>query len=377
MKKRLASAALCCVLPLTATAESDITVGGAVRFQYSVEDYDEGNRQRVGDIDLDTVRINFDGSVDNILLSAELRYYEYMEVVHHAWLGYQINPEWQVQLGITQLPFGNLPYNSHSFFFSSNYYLGLEDDYDFGIKFLYQGEHLESQIALFKNDEQGGIDGYVDNRSDRYSYDIVGSRQAGQGIYDAPSASGALAETNTLVWRVASDLLDQPNDSLQVGFSALHGQLHDDQETSAGDYSAFALHMNGQFGAWNLQLTSGHYEYNPDDGSELMVVGAYSFFDTIAASADIHSANIAYRFDAPVDGIDAITVYLDNSVVSGKSADLDDTRMHVLGASVSKGSLFTYIDLIHGENQPFIGSSMAANAGNSNTRFNINVGFYF
>ncbi len=377
MKKLIASATLCCILPITAVASADINVGGALRFQYSFEDYDDGNRQRVGDIDLDTLRINFDGSVDNILLSAELRYYQYMEVVHHAWLGYQINPQWQLQFGITQLPFGNLPYNSHSFFFSSNYYLGLEDDYDFGIKFLYQGERLESQLALFKNDEQGGIDGYVDNRSDRYSYDVVGSRNTGEGIYDAPGTGRALAESNTLAWRVAGDLLDHKSDSLEIGLSVLHGQLHNDEDASAGDYSAFALHLNGQFGHWNLQLCSGHYEYNTDDGAELMVVAAYSFFDSIAASADIHSANLAYQFDQPVDGIDSISLYLDNSLVSGKSAGLDDTRMHVLGAAISKGSLFTYVDLIHAENQPFIGGSMGANAGNRNTRFNINLGFYF
>ena len=114
----IAAAAL---LPLCAAAATDIDVGGAVRFQYSFEDYDNGNRERVGDLDLDTVRLNFDGTVDNILLSAELRYYQYMEVVHHAWLGYQINPEWQAQLGVTQLPFGNLSYNSHSFFFVERY----------------------------------------------------------------------------------------------------------------------------------------------------------------------------------------------------------------------------------------------------------------
>ena len=121
MSIRRISATMAALLPLCATAATDINVGGAVRFQYTFEDYDNGNRERVGDLDLDTVRLNFDGTVDNILLSAELRYYQYMEVVHHAWLGYQINPEWQAQLGITQVPFGNLSYNSHSFFFSSNY----------------------------------------------------------------------------------------------------------------------------------------------------------------------------------------------------------------------------------------------------------------
>ena len=68
---------------------------------------------------------------------------------------------------------------------------------------------------------------------------------------------------------------------------------------------------------------------------------------------------------------------MDNSLISNKSGQLDDTQMHVLGASISKGSLFTYVDLIHGENQPFIGGSMGENAGNANTRFNINFGFYF
>ena len=374
MKKPL-SCLVATLLPLTASAATDITVGGAVRFQYTFEDYDTGNRERVGDLDLDTVRLNFDGTVDNILLSAELRYYQYMEVVHHAWLGYQITPEWQAQLGVTQVPFGNLSYNSHSFFFSSNYYVGLEDDYDFGLKFLYQGERIESQFALFKNDEQGGIDGYVDNRSDRYSYDVVGSRQAGEGTFDAPGS--ALAESNTLAWRLAGDLIQEENRKVQLGVSLLHGQLHNDQEQSAGDYSAYALHMDADLGNWNLQLTSGHYEYNSDDGAERMVVGAYSFFDSIAAEADIHSANIAYRWGNPIAGLDAITFYLDNSLISNKSGQLDDTQMHVLGASISKGSLFTYFDLIHGENQPFIGGSMGENAGNANTRFNINFGFYF
>lgn len=375
MSIRRISATMAALLPLCATAATDINVGGAVRFQYTFEDYDNGNRERVGDLDLDTVRLNFDGTVDNILLSAELRYYQYMEVVHHAWLGYQINPEWQAQLGITQVPFGNLSYNSHSFFFSSNYYVGLEDDYDFGLKFLYQGERIESQIALFKNDEQGGIDGYVDNRSDRYSYDVVGSRQAGEGTFDAPGS--ALAESNTLAWRLAGNVLQDENRKVQLGVSLLHGQLHNDQEQSAGDYGAYALHMDANLGNWNLQLTTGHYEYNSDDGAERMVVGAYSFFDSIAAEADIHSANIAYRWDKPLAGLDTMTFYLDNSLISNKSGQLDDTQMHVLGASISKGSLFTYVDLIHGENQPFIGGSMGENAGNANTRFNINFGFYF
>ena len=55
MKKPLACLAAT-LLPLTASAATDITVGGAVRFQYTFEDYDNGNRERVGDLDLDRLR---------------------------------------------------------------------------------------------------------------------------------------------------------------------------------------------------------------------------------------------------------------------------------------------------------------------------------
>ena len=71
-----------------------IKVGGAVRFQYSFEDYVPANRERVGDLDFDTFRINLDGVLGHVILSAELRYYQYMQVVHHAWVGYDFDARW-------------------------------------------------------------------------------------------------------------------------------------------------------------------------------------------------------------------------------------------------------------------------------------------
>lgn len=365
-------------LLLSATAsyaqDTDIAVGGAVRFQYSWEDYDDGNRGRGGDLDLDTVRINFDGEVSGLTLSAELRYYQYMEVIHHAWLGYDFNEQWQGKLGISQVPFGNLPYNSHSFFFSSNYYVGLEDDYDFGLQFLYDNGRINSQVALFKNDEQGGIDGYVDNRSDRYSYDIVGNRPAGEGNFDEPGEQ--LAENNTVVWRFAGDLNPDGDARSELGFSILHGQLNNDQEQDSGDYQAYAVHMDNQYGPWNLQLTTGHYKYNVENGSERIAVGAYSFFDSIASEADIHSINLAYTWNKPIDGLDSLTFYSDNSLINEKSGGLPDTQMHVFGVALSKGKLYTYFDFIIAKNQPFIGGSIAGD-DDMTQRLNINFGFYF
>ncbi|MFR7808906.1 MAG: hypothetical protein ACLU4N_06315 [Butyricimonas faecihominis] len=42
--------------------------------------------------------------------------------------------------GLTGVPFGIQPIASHNFFLQIAYYIGLEDDSDMGIKYLYQGD---------------------------------------------------------------------------------------------------------------------------------------------------------------------------------------------------------------------------------------------
>ena len=50
-----------------------------------------------------------------------------------------------MQVGVHQVPFGILPWASHNFYFQLPYYLGLEDDYDLGVKhILKQGEWTSS-----------------------------------------------------------------------------------------------------------------------------------------------------------------------------------------------------------------------------------------
>ena len=357
-----------------AVAAQGIDVGGAVRFQYSFEDYTPANRDRSGDLDLDTIRINFDGTLNNVLLSAELRYYQYMQVVHHAWVGYQFSEQWQGQVGITKVPFGVLPYNSHNFFFDTSYYVGLEDDYDAGVKFLYDNAPWDIRLAFFKNDELGGVDGYVSDRSERYSYDVVGERLNDEGLFQAPGK--ALGETNTAVGRVAYALKGGESATTELGLSLMRGGL-DDASGSAGHYQAGAVHLNGDYGRWNLQLQAARYKYDLDSGLERLAVGAYGFYDTIPAEAELYTANVAYNLPVSWGPIRSLTFYSDNSLMTGKSGDLDDTQMNILGMALAAGGLYTYFDLVSAENQPFIGGSLGGGANERNTRFNINIGYYF
>lgn len=348
-----------------------IRLGGALRFQYSHREYDRSSEQQGGEMELDTLRLNLDGEIGGMILSAEYRHYDYMDVIHHAWVGYKFSPAVIGRAGVVQVPFGNQPYNSNNFFFSSNFYLGLEDDYDLGLSATYQTDAWQADLAFLKNDERGGSDNYS-----RYSYDVVGVRAAGEGINDQPAQ--VVTETNTLAGRVVRHWSVGDVD-LDLGASALYGSLYDhDSGKDDGDYYAWAAHLDADWREWNLKLQVSRYDYSLPDSSPLMAVGAYAFYDTISAEATTLTAGVARTIDWQPGPIDGITVYSDFSEIRNKSAGLPDTWMNVTGVAISAGPIYTYIDIVTARNHPFIGGSMGdRDSGSVNHRLNINVGYYF
>lgn len=354
----------------TSDSDDGVKIGGAVRFQYSYEDYNDDNQERTGDLDLDTVRLNFDGRYKGLLMSAEYRHYDYMDVVHHAWVGYEFNAQQNVKLGITKVPFGILPFASHNFFFSANYYLGLEDDYDAGIAYHYGDSLFDVDAAFFKNDEKGG----VSSSSDRYSYDVVGVHTGGAGLGDAPSVT--IAEGNTWNGRFAY----HPTFGavkLDMGLSAQYGGLYDSDDR-AGDHNAWALHMVADWQRWNLQLQYSDYSYDLDDFDvDTMVVGAYAYYDEIPTDAKIYTANLAYTLPVDFGPVSALTFYNDFSKVGDKSGGIGDSMINVTGMMITAGPLYTYVDYIVADDQPFIGGTYANGDGSTNHRLNVNVGYYF
>ncbi len=349
-----------------------ITLGGAMRFQYSYEDYNRDNVRRAGDIDYDIFRLDLHGKVHGVILNAQWRWFQYMSAIQHAWIGYDFSDKSQIQIGLTRIPFGNQPYNSHSYFFSSNYYLGLEDTQAAGVEYVYASDPWNVQLAFFKNDSTGGVDG-GGNRTHSYSYNVLGVRAPGEGIYATPShPAGAV---DSFAARVARIFKPTPDLSMEVGASGLYGGL-DDPSSRIGHYSAWALHTNIKYHRWNFQAQAAHYDYTTDSNATRLAVGAYAFYDTIAARASTYTLNVAYHLPVawgPVQGLD---FYNDYSLVTNKSGNLPSTFMDVLGVGVSAGDLYTYFDYVTARNQPFIGGSMAGD-GKVEHRLNINFGFYF
>ena len=127
-------------------------------------------KDKFGDFGFELFRIDVNGEYGNLGLSVQQRWYSNFNAVHHAYFSFNISEALDLHLGIHQVPFGILPYASHSFWFGATYYLGFEDDYDTGLKLLYKSNAWDFQAAFYKNSE------YVNSsRYGRYSFDLVTS----------------------------------------------------------------------------------------------------------------------------------------------------------------------------------------------------------
>ena len=355
-------------------AEPQLEIGGALRFNYALRSFDDDSRARGGDLEFDIFRIDVDGRYQNLLLSAQYRWYSFMDVIHHGWVGYDFTDRFQVQAGVTQVPFGLLPYASHNFWFGVPYYIGLEDDYDMGVKALYLNEPWDLQLAFFKNEEWGNP-----SKLERYSFDVV---------TDSANFPGqANEETNQVNARLAYMFDHGSLGSTEVGLSGQYGQLYNSITDDKGDRWAGAVHLNGFYGPFNLMLQAARYAYSPENppgvDDDQILMGAFAVAAPVASEGTVYVANVAYDLPVEWGPISKLTFYNDYSILVKDEDDFNDSQINTLGCLVTAGPVFTYIDYILGKNAQFLGGGSeafgaAADSDDEwNSRFNINVGYYF
>ncbi|MBD3401740.1 hypothetical protein GF420_02505 [candidate division GN15 bacterium] len=376
------------------------------------EGYAQANSDQSGELLLDTYRINVDGTYGDIDLSLEYRFYQGYHMLHHGYFGYDFNDMWTMHFGVHQVPFNIQPYASHNWFFSLAYYLGLEDDYDAGIKFVHDnGEGLNLQLAYYKEDE-GNYTGNSD-ASSRYSYDIVAERS---GLISWLGAISNNREVNQFNGRLAYTFTGD-NYSVEVGGSAQYGMLLNDalkdieridnvDSVYTGDtdpwgtHMAFGGHVNATFGQFNLMAfgiyvdhepavvdsglltAAGATSYMADFPEELVVFGAYDFPYTVASKGILLAFQPAYSVPVEWGPISNLQFYNDFSVYLKDNDAFEDTYHNITGVLVTAGSVYTYVDFAQGKNHPWLGNFTNGLAeGNPDAewkmRFNINFGYYF
>jgi len=350
------------------TYPAQLSLGGAIRLNYSWKTYDEDLKKRGGDFGFELFRLEADGECGNIYFSIQYRWYEDFNAIHHGYFGYHLTPDLDLEIGIHQVPFGILPYASHSFWFGATYYLGFEDDYDAGIKMIWRKKNWTFHAAFYKNPE------YIDNsRLGRYSFDMVTHEEQQNG------------ETNQGNLRIAYDLKPVDGMVLNVGASGEYGGIWNNTTKKTGSRYAAALHADWRYKGWNLQLQGVHYHYNPVNPSDIsertIQFGAFMDPFMVAVDANVFTFNIAKKVNLGWAIIDHVTFYNDFSTVLALGDGTQNSIQNVTGCLVVKKGLFLYIDWITGQNMWFAGGD-GIGMGNEGWdewkgRLNVNFGYFF
>lgn len=381
--------------------EDFVKFGGAVRFNFYTKSWVTDKTQPEATID--TWRLNVTARTKGVDLNFEYRFYPTFgtHFMKQGWLGYALSDDIYMKLGVSQVPFGITPYASHSWWFQAPYYVGLEDDYDMGIKFDISGiENLDLSIAYFRQAEPEGpsYDGIVSFGNagpGRYSYDFV------------PAEGASNRELNQFNLRAAYHL----NENLKVGFSSQFGGIYNSVLNESTTSKAFAGHVVADASGFNFKGEVIYYDYTAknDEGEEIKTIqmGAYGTPYQVATEGMMYVAGLGYTIPVDLGPISSVQAYIDYTYTDKLEDSFVDMQHLIPGFMITAGNIYTYVDFAMGKNQPWLTPSFGTGLGEGQlysddadskyytddenlqgtpvpmkeleweTRFNINIGYYF
>lgn len=357
---------------INAQEKPEIKIGGALRFNYNLSSWKEGQKERGGDFGYDMFRVNFNASWKDIYLNAEYRLYSEAfggGFLKQGWVGYRFNEKDEIQVGLSQVPFGIQQYNSHNWFFNLTYYFGLEDDHDMGVKFLHVDETFEYDLAFYKNAEELQFGGDTESSPNRYSYDVVGR--------------------NKEVNQVNGKLIYKFGDSIKnrLGASAQYGGLYNLDTKKTESHSGLAIHYEFDYKNWNLKAQAMKISNNPEnlpgESDDILQMGAYGVPYEVAANYNIYTLAFSKSIPVKLGPISNLQFYNDFGYMDKEIERFEDSFMNVTGILVSAGHVYTYIDYAAGYNHSWLGGNFVDDFSTGNpdakweARFNINIGYYF
>jgi hypothetical protein len=353
----------------TIAAEEDgINIHGGVRINYSYKDYSESSKDKGGDMTFNMASLRFDGKLGDWGLRSDYRFTSDTNYIKYGYAFYNLNPEWELQFGINQVPFGNLGYISNSYWFGLPYYLGFEDDYDIGAKATFEKNGWHTDMAFYKSAE------YAASENKQYAADLYTGTINGTEYNNEETNQLNLRQTYTM---------EHEGGSTTFGGSVEVGQIYNAKTGNNGDRYAIAASLDSKFHGWNLQLQAMQYEYDAADSADdnKIAIAVVSWQYEIASKAQVYSVNLAKTI--PTDW-GSVKFYNDFGLMTPDVADVtyDDSMQNVLGAAIAAGPTYTQIDFIMGKNMTF---STANNdhiglpevGDDWDKRFNISMAYYF
>ncbi|SPJ35145.1 hypothetical protein [Kushneria phyllosphaerae] len=318
-------------------------IGGTLELSTHFDDWNEGSRDRAGDMDFGKFILTVDGEVNDIPYSMEYRFYDGYQFLHHGWVGYNASDEDTFQLGLVQSPFGSSEFGYMGWYGNLPYYMGFADNQNAGLKWEHDAGKWTSSLAFFKNSQ-------------------LGTGNEHYGTNPVPEGDQDNRAVNQLAGRFGYTFGYDTDYSTELAISGRGGQFYNDTTNDSGDNWATALSLNGKYGNWSTLLQATHYEYhakNPTGVSrDTVQVGSFGGNWLIPATAQIYSASLGYDMDVDWGPFSSVTFFNDYSYVSpdgdydfaGNGGSIQDPQLNDVGMLLSADPFYVWFDIVTGKN---------------------------
>ncbi|MGE8059538.1 hypothetical protein [Pseudomonas sp. NPDC089547] len=359
-----------------------LDVGGAIRGRF---DFDPD--RDISKIDFDTLILRADYDLERWTGSVQYRLYgnafpyRYTDNIgdiaffEHAWAGYKFSPEHQVQIGLTDIPFGLGRYFGSTFFETLGNVVGLEDTQNIGIKYLGQFNNWDLSAAYYPITAQQG-------RGTSRGGRTYGTSVASADSYVAQGSDNE--ESDIIVGRLARKY--RVGDWRgEIGVTLLSSTLHNFDTSRDGQRLATALHLKAQRGPLGFQAMAARQQMTPKNpGTETLVTfGGFDATFNVASKGNLYVADISYELAERFGWLSKVKVYANYSLFDKDQEQFKDSQRGILGTSFSLGPIWVALEWLHGRNDPYIGGSdftQSLGGGGSNrweSQVYSNVGYYF
>ena len=343
--------------------------GITTMFYYNYRNWVTGDNATKGSFRFDSFRIWAQTDVDKRFFAAvQYRFYEGWDMATHLYVGFNINKKNKLKLGQTSVPFG-YGYQPFDDWGNIAYYVGLQDDYDYGLTWAGTYGIFRIDAGFFKNQQFSS---------------------SNPGRYDADIFSGDVSSDYLIPVAKKNEEVNQFNGRLEVcptgnnwnmnaGLSGMYGQLYNITTDKKGDRLATAVHFGLSWKNLHFNVQETWYKYTqalPDsatqDMNDFINVSSWNFAYEIPSETNIFTTSAAYDIIG-----EKLTVHANYSYLWGGTAQAP-SQLLTVGVRTLWDTFEVYAETRYGVNDPQLSgnaSGYGRDAGSYD--FRVDVRFFY
>ena len=325
-----------------------LTVSGWLRANYQDKDYSDSDHK----VKFNAAKLSLKYDAKSLFGDVEYRCYQNdtlcdFSTLVNANLGYKLNDDSRITLGLQDMPFGIGRFWSSSWYGSSMDNAGLEDVHNLGINWQQQlGTNTKVNVAYFVRD--GGSFAGTGDDAARYAANYVKPEDA---------STDDIEEKNMWVARINQQipLQDSPV-KLNVGGSYWYSDLENNRNGQTGHRNAWNVFGRLNYQNANLTLTAGQNRADTQavDNPDYATVGSFESKYHVANKANYYVANLDYQMTDFYKDYD-LTPYVSYTVFDKDKSGFATSTRNILGAQLDVKQFSLAAEYIIGKNDVFIG----------------------